>query len=120
MLSGISRLPSSLSFEVESYLGVPIDLLAETDRRQPAGRVSRVLDLLEGMWSVQALKERHFDSWFTALISSHNEKVEIHYSIYIIVVYMIYLCAIIIGKRNPQETARGVPQPRRHVWCSSP
>jgi hypothetical protein len=87
MLSGISRLPPPLSFEIESYLGVPIDLLAETDRRQALGRVSRVLDLLEGMWSVQALKEKHFDCWFSTLMKSHKEKVSKHILIIPLLLY---------------------------------
>ena len=39
------------------------------------GRADNYLDLLEAMWSAQALKERHFDSWTSDLRNAHIEKV---------------------------------------------
>lgn len=33
------------------------------------------LDLLEGLWLAQALKERHFDSWISDLRNMHVEQV---------------------------------------------
>lgn len=88
MLSGLKNVTPDLANEIESFLGVPVDLIVETDRRQPQGRVSRVLDLLQGMYFTQALKERHFDQWFASLITVHREQV---WHLFLVYGY-VYMC----------------------------
>lgn len=75
-MSGLKQLPSNVRADIEGFLGVTMDVIAETDRRQPNGHVSRVLDLVECLYLNQALKEKHFDSWYSTLVASHREKVE--------------------------------------------
>ena len=73
--------------ELESYLGISLSALPD---RTPSMHtepidyaawtpVDRLLDLLEGMWAAQALKERHFDSWITDLRTMHIEQVGLMY-----------------------------------------
>jgi hypothetical protein len=69
--------------ELEAFLGISLSQLPEvTPNMHAAPRdfstwtpADTVLDLLEGMWLAQALKERHFDSWISDLRSMHVEQV---------------------------------------------
>ena len=76
MLSGLDALSVNELNTLESYLRV-----SEIDPFQHRGKDSfyeRVLNLLEGLWYTQALKERHFDNWFTELIRKHTLEVSIY------------------------------------------
>lgn len=44
--------------------------------RDPRCPLARTLDVLEGLWTSQALKEGHFDKWFSALLGSHRAEEE--------------------------------------------
>jgi hypothetical protein len=69
--------------ELEAFLGAPLaDLPMRTPNMHAEERdyaswtpADRYLDLLEGMWLAQALKERHFDSWISDLRNMHIEQV---------------------------------------------
>lgn len=43
--------------------------------RDPHSQLTRTLDVLEGLWTCQGLKEGHFDAWFGQLMGSHREEV---------------------------------------------
>jgi hypothetical protein len=49
--------------------------LHQRDCYSPVLRLEVVLDVLEACWVVQALKERHFDSWFSDLFKIHSKEV---------------------------------------------
>ena len=49
--------------------------LHQRDAYSPLLRLELVLDLVEACWISQALKERHFDSWFSDLFKIHNKEV---------------------------------------------
>ena len=51
--------------------------------------IDKYLDLVEAMWSTQAMKERHFDSWITDLRNMHIEQVHIH-MVTIIAVFFLF------------------------------
>jgi hypothetical protein len=69
--------------ELEAFLGAPLsDLPLRTPNMHAEPRdyaswttADRYLDVLEGMWLAQALKERHFDSWISDLRNMHIEQV---------------------------------------------
>jgi hypothetical protein len=64
MSLGLQALSNEEILELENYFG--IDMISIS-----TGSTSRitemVLDIVEALWSSQALKERHFDSWFSDL-----------------------------------------------------
>jgi hypothetical protein len=49
--------------------------LGEAAERDPGGAISRVLDVLEGLWTSQSLQEGRFDAWFTTLLATHRTQV---------------------------------------------
>lgn len=70
MISGLDALSAEELDVLEKFLGVTtIDPYEEKDKDSV---YERVLDILEGMWYAQALKERHFDIWFAELIRKHT------------------------------------------------
>ena len=69
---GISPLSSSDTEELEAFLGVSLTSIRYGERQDKA---DAYLDLVEGLWTAQALKERHFDSWFTDLKKIHEKEV---------------------------------------------
>ena len=71
---GLSALTTAETAELESFLGVP---LADIQYGRRQNKVDVYLDLVEGLWTAQALKERHFDSWFTDLKKLHEKEVSI-------------------------------------------
>lgn len=91
MVSGLRSLDVQLVAELETFLGSPLSSLVssvgsspsqdtESDanlgsvRSNPAA-VDAYLDLLEGLWAAQALKERHFDAWMADLHKMHVKEV---------------------------------------------
>ena len=50
-----------------------LSLLAKS---KPGNFIGRVLDVLEGLWTCQALKESHFDKWFNELLEQHRKQVQ--------------------------------------------
>lgn len=73
-LFGLSSLSSADTSELEAFLGVTLSSIQYGERQLG---VDIYLDLVEGLWTAQALKERHFDSWFTDLKKLHDKEVEI-------------------------------------------
>jgi hypothetical protein len=71
-VSGVSSLSPEEILELEKFLGVTLASIQYGERQTPA---DVYLDLIEGLWSAQALKERHFDSWFTDLKRLHEKEV---------------------------------------------
>ena len=74
---GTSSLSPTDIEELEAFLGVPLTSIRYGDRQDKA---DAYLDLVEGLWTAQALKERHFDSWFTDLKRIHEKEVGDVYS----------------------------------------
>lgn len=72
-LFGLSSLSSADTSELEAFLGVTLSSIRYGERQLG---VDIYLDLVEGLWTAQALKERHFDSWFTDLKKLHEKEVE--------------------------------------------
>jgi hypothetical protein len=79
MASGLNNLSVKEQQILESFLGVPLrslsvfdDILLASPERKKA---EYYLDVLEELWSIQALKERHFDAWITELRSLHSKEV---------------------------------------------
>jgi hypothetical protein len=79
MASGLNNLSTKEQQILESFLGVPLrslsvfdDILLTSPERKKA---EYYLDVLEELWSIQALKERHFDAWITELRSLHSKEV---------------------------------------------
>ena len=71
---GLSTLSTDETTELEVFLGVSLTDIRYGERQN---KVDAYLDLVEGLWTAQALKERHFDSWFTDLKKLHEK--EVHY-----------------------------------------
>ena len=71
---GLSILSPEETTELESFLGVN---LSDIRYGQRQNKVDEYLDLVEGLWTTQALKERHFDSWFTDLKKLHEKEVPV-------------------------------------------
>jgi hypothetical protein len=71
-VSGLSSLSPEEILELEKFLGVSLSSIQYGERQTPA---DAYLDLIEGLWTAQALKERHFDSWFTDLKRLHEKEV---------------------------------------------
>ena len=69
---GLSSITSTDIAEIEGFLGCQVSDIA-MDKSH--GGANICLDILEAMWTVQALKERDFDMWFTALRKRHSEEV---------------------------------------------
>ena len=69
---GTSSLSPTDIEELEAFLGAPLTSIRYGDRQDKA---DAYLDLVEGLWTAQALKERHFDSWFTDLKKIHEKEV---------------------------------------------
>lgn len=81
--SGLAALTPEGATELEAFLGCKLNELPNVTPNMHAEArdyttwtpADRILDLLEGMWSAQALKERHFDSWISDLRNMHIEQV---------------------------------------------
>lgn len=78
MVSGLSALSPSQTVELEHFLsGAKLTSLSSSeghleDRQMESISVAdKYMDLLEVLWSTQAMKERHFDSWFSDLQMMH-------------------------------------------------
>ena len=69
---GLSVLSPEETTELELFVGVN---LSDIRYGQRQNKVDEYLDLVEGLWTTQALKERHFDSWFTDLKKLHEKEV---------------------------------------------
>lgn len=77
MVHGLTTLPADEWKLLESYFQVTLiggkPFLQETTSELSSAPVKKMvslphlLDLMEALWIAQALKERHFDSWFADL-----------------------------------------------------
>ena len=71
MISGFKILNSNELLALESFLEFPLSNICNSlggqNNNNNSNKVDICLDLLEAMWSIQALKERHFDSWMSDL-----------------------------------------------------
>jgi hypothetical protein len=61
--------------ELEVFLGqkLPEDSTEYQLRVQSSSQLKSTIELLEALWSTQALKERHFNHWFSELQVFHTE-----------------------------------------------
>ena len=75
MVSGLANLENDDVSQLESYLGM--SLASISSGRDLNTLVTYYLELLESMWMTQALKEKQFDAWFSALRITHTEAVSI-------------------------------------------
>ena len=71
MLYGLNSLNDDETNELDMYLGTRIRQL---DRSDLTGKISSVLDALEALWTIQALKEKQFESWFNDLSKRHEKE----------------------------------------------
>lgn len=74
MSRGIGALSNDERSALEEFFG------AKLSPYVPASYVSkleRVLDLLEALWMSQALKERHFETWFREIRKVHMKEVKL-------------------------------------------
>lgn len=86
MLSGVSGLQKTLVKEIEVFFNLPISavvqatlpyappVVAAVGDSLTVSKVKRVADLLEALWSAQAMKERHFDAWIVDLRTYHENQ----------------------------------------------
>jgi hypothetical protein len=80
MASGILKLTPQEIQLLEAFLGVPLASLSQSGDDPSSFTPERkkaeyLLDILEQLWNVQALKERHFDAWTAELHRVHmNEE----------------------------------------------
>ena len=73
-LRGLSLLRSEEIVELETFLGEKLTGIQYSEKRGPA---DRYLDVIEALWTAQALKERHFDYWFTETKKLYDAEVTI-------------------------------------------
>lgn len=90
MLLGLGGLSPDDRAQLEKVLGVPLNTLSSQDVGSLA---TTYLNLLEGMWISQALKERQFDHWFAALRNNHVT--EVKYSAYMTSYHLLILPCIL-------------------------
>ena len=76
MIKGIKALKIGEINMLETYLGHAIHDLSTDNDDGISNRYHKVINVIEGLWIQQALKERHFDSWFADLkkIQAGEEK----------------------------------------------
>ena len=83
MISGLDVLSVDELTALEEYFHVnELDPFHEGEKDSV---YERTLNVLESMWYAQALKERHFDAWFSELIRKHTAEVKL--SVPIICIY---------------------------------
>jgi len=76
MVKGVKSLTIEEIILLEQYLGHKIHDISIDNNDGIANRHHKVVNILESLWIQQALKERHFDSWFAELkkIQAGEEK----------------------------------------------
>jgi hypothetical protein len=77
LASGLTHLTATEITELESFLMTPLASLSTLDATADPVivRAQCCLDVLEALWHTQALKERHFDAWTSALRAKHFHEV---------------------------------------------
>jgi hypothetical protein len=77
MKSGFKNLLPDEVNELERFLAVPLVSLLEPANTNDTARMRAefILDILEEIWMSQALKERHFDHWFSELAKQRRIEV---------------------------------------------
>jgi hypothetical protein len=81
MASGITNLTPQEVTQLETFLGIPLKDLSNYDENAlhfpERKKAEFYLDIIEQLWNVQAMKERHFDGWMVELRRVHiaEEKV---------------------------------------------
>lgn len=73
MIYGLNCINDDETKELDVYLGTR---LRQYDRTNTvgAGKLSSVLDILEALWTIQALKEKQFEAWFIDLSKRHEKE----------------------------------------------
>ena len=59
--------------ELEAFFGQGLPRDAIEFQAHATGKLRVVADLIEVLWAAQALKERHFNHWFSELQTIHTE-----------------------------------------------
>jgi hypothetical protein len=72
MATGLRQLNDQQRTELELFLHCPLSALQQPNLSTKA---QETLDTLEAVWSIQALKERHFDAWIAQLNALHKQQV---------------------------------------------
>lgn len=79
MASGVSNLNPKEKQILETFLGLPLRALSIFDEKAMSSperkKAEYYLDIIEELYYLQALKERHFDAWITELRSVHATEV---------------------------------------------
>lgn len=78
MVSGIANLTPEQIQILDMFFGISLKTISHnpTDlKSEDCNKLNKYLDLFEGLWNIQALKERHFDYWFTELRRIHATEV---------------------------------------------
>eukprot|EP00981_Chlorochromonas_danica_P006932 scaffold1507_cov158-Ochromonas_danica.AAC.1 len=70
LVSGLSALEEGEKAALEAFLQSPLSLKSE----MLSARTNHILDVLEGLWYAQALKERHFDMWIVQMNELHKQQ----------------------------------------------
>ena len=72
MRAGLQQLEPQHIQELEAFFNEKFPI----ERPFTGGeKLERFLDMLESLWTIQALKERHFDSWFRDLATLQMKEV---------------------------------------------
>ena len=75
MISGFKILNTNEIIALELFLETSLSNISNNLGGLYNNKLEICLDLLEAMWSIQALKERHFDSWMIDLNAIHTKEV---------------------------------------------
>jgi hypothetical protein len=72
MTKGIAALSPEERSTLEAFFGVKLSPYVPSSY---VSRIERVLDILEALWTAQALKERHFEGWLGEIQKVHMREV---------------------------------------------
>lgn len=73
MVLGLNCINDDEANELDKYFGTRLSQL-DRSRLASAEKLSSILDVLEALWTIQALKERQFESWFIDLNKRHEKE----------------------------------------------
>jgi len=88
MVAGLNILSLTEIKELETYFGTSLAVAEAAAmgvgarERETDSKLELLLDVLETLWTTQAMKERHFDAWFAALTRAQRNEVECHIRYY--------------------------------------
>ena len=95
MVSGLDNLSDKEIQDLDKYFNVSLNTIKSTyqipkidlktlnesidkalqSKNEEINKLDNVLDVLEGLWMAQALKERHFDAWYAILTTNQKNEV---------------------------------------------